>query len=160
MSDVTILAAIAIMSIRSVDIEMRWASPATEGQAMSLTPSRSKGLKRRGGSSLPGGGGDGGQLGLRRVRRRGGLGFHRLSWTVAATVHVALAVLGVRVRLLGAPPLLAVSAAAPPRLRVQLLPVVGVVTHCRRETKIQGETESTSKNRISHRLLTQPDSPS
>lgn len=74
--NVTILATITIVSIRSIDAEVRRASSAAaEGQAVDLAPRRCKGLERRGG-------GDGGQLGRRRVRgrrRRGGLGFHRLS---------------------------------------------------------------------------------
>lgn len=68
MSDVTILAAIAIMSVRSVDVEVRRTSPAAEGQAMSLTPHRPGRLKGSSGGSLPVGGGDSGQLGLRWVR--------------------------------------------------------------------------------------------
>jgi hypothetical protein len=65
------------VSVRSVDAEVRRASPAAEGQAVSLTPRPREGLKGRRGGGLPGGGGgdDGGQLG----RRGGGLGFHRLS---------------------------------------------------------------------------------
>lgn len=55
----------------------------------------------------------------------GGAGvFHGLSWTVAATVHVSLAVLLVGDDVSGAPPLLAVRPPAPPRLRFHVVPVV------------------------------------
>ena len=71
------------------------------------------------------------------VRRGHERRFHRLSWTVAAAVHVALAVLGVRGSLLGAPPLLAVRTPAPPGLRVHLLAEVGPIANCNETTHTQ-----------------------
>ena len=59
------------------------------------------------------------------------LWFHRLSWTVAATVHVSLTVLGVWVGFLGAPPLFPISPPASSWLRVHLLPIEGTITHCK-----------------------------
>jgi hypothetical protein len=109
-----------------VDMELRRAST-TKGQTVGFS-THSEWWERRIG--VVSRGRDIGQLGLRLGRRGSGLGFHRLSWTVAATVHVALAVLGVGVRLLGAPPLLAVGTAATPRLRVKLLAIVGIIAHC------------------------------
>lgn len=58
------------------------------------------------------------------------LWFHRLSWTVAATVHMALTVLGVWVCFLGAPPFFSISPPTSPWLWVHLLPIEGTVTHC------------------------------
>jgi hypothetical protein len=55
--------------------------------------------------------------------------FHRLSWTVAATVHVALTVLGVWVCFLRAPPFFSISPPTSSWLRVHLLPIEGTITH-------------------------------
>ena len=60
-----------------------------------------------------------------------GLWFHRLSWTVAATVHVALTVLGVWVGIFGAPPLLAVGPPASTWFRIHLLAIESAIAHYR-----------------------------
>ena len=49
--------------------------------------------------------------------------FHRLSWTVTPPYHMAVAVLGVRVRIPRTPPLFPIGSPAPTRFRVYLLPI-------------------------------------
>jgi len=57
------------------------------------------------------------------------LWFHRLSWTIAAAVHVSLTVLRVWVGFLRAPPLFAISPPASSWLWVHLLSIEGTITH-------------------------------
>ena len=71
-----------------------------------------------------------------------GLWFHSLSWTVAATVHVALTVLGARVCIFGAPPLLAVGPPALTWLRIHLLPIESAIAHCKIMLKLLSQTIS------------------
>lgn len=59
------------------------------------------------------------------------LWFHRLSWTVAATVHVALTVFGVRVCFLRASPFFSIGPPTSSWLRVHLLSIEGTITHCK-----------------------------
>ena len=67
--------------------------------------------------------------------------FHRLSWTVTTSYHMAVAVLGVRVCIPRTPPLFPIGSPAPTRFRVYLLPIIPHWKKNTQNSKIQTFTK-------------------
>lgn len=68
-----------------------------------------------------------------------GLCFHRLSWTVAASVHVPLTIFWVWICILRTSPLLPICSPTPSRLRIQFLPIKWAPTHCKKLQRHQND---------------------